>query len=110
MPFNSRKSTSPRTTTLFAFGLLFERPRYILPLGILSHILLLVCNIQAFVTFPVSAGLIQARDLSLSLEYTDAGYWIAFALLLVHLALFTTTELAVRKLARHTVEHKNTEN
>ena len=30
------------STTLFALALLFERPQYMLPLGILSHILLLV--------------------------------------------------------------------
>ena len=94
-------------TTVFAFGLLFERPQFILPLGILSHVSLLVCSIIAFVRFPVNAGLADAKDLAISFEYAEIGYWVAIALILVHLALFNTTELAVRKLARHNAE-KNT--
>ncbi len=88
-------------TTLFAFALLFERPHFILPFGILSHLLLLGFSMYAFFTFPVSAGFVSKPAISVSLDAASAGFWVGIALQLAHLALFSTTELAVRKLARH---------
>ena len=88
-------------TTLFAFALLFERPHFILPLGILSHLLLVGFSMYAFLTFPVSAGLASEQTIAVSLDAAGVGFWVGIALHLAHLALFTTTELTVRKLARH---------
>ena len=88
------------STTLFGFALMFERPRYMLPLGIFSHLLLLAFLIRAFVSFPVTSGIVATCDLALSLEAARPTYWLGIALLIVHLALFTTTEIAVQKLAK----------
>ncbi len=90
------------STTLFGFALMFERPRYMLPLGILSHVLLLASLLNSFVNFPLLSGIASARDLSLSLELARPTFWLGAALLIVHLALFTTTEIAVQKLSRQT--------
>ena len=90
------------STTLFAFALMFERPRYMLPFGIFSHLLLLTFLLNCFVSFPVITDIAAARDLSISLAFVCPAYWVGLALLLVHLALFTTTELAVQKLSRQT--------
>ena len=87
-------------TTLYALGLLFDRIRYILPLGILSHLLLLGFSVYAFFAFPVNAGISPEYAFSVSIDHTTAVFWVGLALQLTDLALFTTTELAVRKLAR----------
>lgn len=91
------------STSLFALALLFERVRYMLPLGIFSHLLLTVCIVYHFVNFPMSAEITGERDLSLSLETAEPMLWISFALHLFHLILFTTTELAMQRL--HTSVH-----
>ena len=88
-------------TTLFAFALLFEHPGYILPLGISSHLLLLAFFANAFLSFPVISGMSDAYDLSLSFSAAGSTFWIAVVLLTVHLGLFTTTEIAVRRLIKH---------
>ena len=88
------------STTLFGFALMFERPRYMLPLGILSHVLLLTFFLNCFINFPQLSGIAAARDLSLSLEVVRPSFWLGIALSTVHLALFTTTEIAVQKLSR----------
>ncbi len=94
------------STTLFGFALMFERPRYLLPLGIFSHVLLLGFFCHCFVAFPVTAGLATAHDLSLSLALARPTFWVGSALLLAHLTLFTTTEIAVQKLAQQSATQK----
>ena len=96
------------STCLFAFALLFERVRYMLPLGIFSHLLLAVSILLVFVNFPVAAGYTAARDLSMSLAATRPMFWIAVALPLLHMALFTTTEIAMQKLSRQTSSVQDT--
>jgi len=98
------------STTLFAFALMFERPRYMLPLGILSHVLLLVFLLNSFISFPIITGITTVRDLSLSLEMVRPAYWLGLALLLVHLTLFTTTEIAMQRLARQTAAQNASNN
>ena len=88
------------STMLFAFALMFERPQYMLPLGILSHLVLLAFLLNCFISFPVVTGISDARDLSLSLDSVRPLYWLSLILLPVHLTLFTTTEIAVQKLTR----------
>ena len=88
------------STTLFALALLFERPRYMLPFGIFSHILLLAFLIKSFITFPVFSGIAPTHDLRISLDLARPAFWIGLALLPTHLTLFTTTEIAVQKLSR----------
>ena len=88
------------STTLFGFALMFERPRYMLPLGIFSHVLLLAFFLSTFVNFPKFSGISTMCDLSLSLEAARPALWLGIALSTVHLALFTTTEIAVQKLSR----------
>ena len=94
------------STTLFGFALMFERPRYMLPLGILSHILLLGFFLHCFVNFSVISGLTLTRDLTLSLALARPAFWIAVTLALLHLALFTTTEIAVQKLTQQSTAQK----
>ena len=87
-------------TTLFAFALLFERPQFILPLGILSHLLLLAFLFNSFLCFPVISSEPESMDLAESFRAVRPAFWISFGLLLFHMALFTTTEIAVRKLKK----------
>ena len=94
------------STTLFGFALMFERPRYMLPLGIFSHVLLLGFFLYCFVNFSVISGLALARDLSMSFELARPAFWIAVALILLHLTLFTTTEIAVQKLTQQSTAQK----
>ena len=98
------------STTLFGFALMFERPRYMLPIGILSHILLLAFFVNSFVTIPVVSGLSTVRDLSLSLALARPSFWLGNALALIHLVLFTTTEIAVQKLTRQSATQNQTDN
>ena len=98
------------STTLFGFALMFERPRYMLPLGILSHVLLLAFFLNSFINFPMLSGIAAARDLSLSLAVVRPSFWIGIALLVAHLALFTTTEIAVQRLSRQSASRHNTNN
>ena len=86
--------------TLYAFALLFDRFRHVLSLGVLAHGLLLAACLTCVFSFPRLSGTAGARDLHLSLEATEPGYWISLALLLVHLILFTTTEVAVQRLSQ----------
>ena len=51
------------STSLFAFALLFERIRYVLPIGILSHILLTIHLTLNFVNFPMTAGFSAERSI-----------------------------------------------
>ena len=97
-------------TTLFAFALLFERPRYMLPLGISSHLLLLAFLVNAFLSFPVAAGCSETYALSLSFDSACTAFWIAFALLIVHLGLFTTTEIAVQNFTKQSAAQRNSSN
>ena len=96
------------STTLFAFALMFERPRYILPLGISSHVLLLVFLLNAFWSFPVLCDLAPERDLLMSLAWVCPAYWVGLALTFTHLTLFTTTEIAVQKLTSAVQNPPNT--
>ena len=96
------------STTLFGFALMFERPRYMLPLGIFSHVLLLAFILNSFINFPMLSGIAAARDLTLSLEVVRPSFWLGTALTTVHLALFTTTEIAVQKLSRQSASQQNT--
>jgi len=89
------------STSLFAFALLFERMRYMLPLGIFSHLLLTFFIVYCFVSFPLTSGLSFEYMLSLSFEAACPMFWVSFALHLFHLALFTTTEIAMQKLTKH---------
>ena len=89
------------STSLFALALLFERARYMLPTGIISHLLLTVHMIFALIDFPVLSGTASQRLLSLSLEAVCPMFWVALALHLFHLAIFTTTEIAMQKLTKH---------
>ena len=98
------------STTMFGFALMFERPRYMLPIGILSHVLLLAFFVNSFVNFPMISGIAAARDLALSLTLVCPAFWVGSTLALVHLTLFTTTEIAVQKLTRHSNAQNNTKN
>ena len=91
------------STSMFAFALLFERIRYMLPIGILSHILLTINITANFLNFPVPAGISAERSFAISLEATCPMFWISTALHLFHLALFTTTEIAMQNLSKKTV-------
>ena len=88
------------STSLFAFALMFERAHYMLPLGISSHLLLLGFSLNNFFSFSVITGISDARNLSLSMDAVRPMYWVALSLMLFHLALFTTTELAMQRLTR----------
>ena len=88
------------STSLFAFALMFERARYMLPLGIGSHLLLLGFSLNNLISFPLISGVAAARDLSLSMDAVRPMYWVALSLMVLHLALFTTTELAMQRLTR----------
>ena len=90
------------STSLFAFALLFERIRYMLPIGILSHILLTISITATLVNFPVIVGISTERSISLSLDATCPMFWVGTVLHLFHLALFTTTEIAMQNLSRQT--------
>ncbi len=87
-------------TSLFAFALMFERARYMLPLGITSHLLLIGFSLNCLISFPVIVGIAAARDWSVSLDAVRPVYWVALGLILFHLALFTTTEIAMQKLTK----------
>ena len=95
------------STTLFGFALMFERPRYVLPLGIFSHVLLLIFFISCFFSLPTAADIVSAHDLSLSLEMTRPAFWIGNISAFLHLALFTTTEIAVQKLTKQSTLQNN---
>ena len=88
------------STCLFGFALLFERIRYMLPIGIFSHLILTVFIVNCLVNFPVLAGLSSTHDLSLSLEAACPMFWVGFALHLFHMTLFSTTEIAMQKLTK----------
>ena len=64
------------STSLFAFALLFERIRYVLPIGIFSHILLTINITANLVNFPVTAGLSSERSIALSLDAACPKVWI----------------------------------
>ena len=91
------------STSLFAFALLFERIRYVLPIGILSHILLTIHLTLNFVNFPMTAGFSAERSISASLEAACPMFWVSAALQLFHLALFTTTEIAMQNLTKQSI-------
>ena len=91
------------STFLFAFALLFERIRYVLPIGILSHILLTIHLTLHFVNFPMTAGFSAERSISASLEMACPMFWVSAALQLFHLALFTTTEIAMQNLTKQSI-------
>ena len=91
------------STSLFAFALLFERIRYVLPIGILSHILLTIHLTLNFVNFPMIAGFSAEHSISASLETACPMFWVSAALQLFHLALFTTTEIAMQNLTKQSI-------
>lgn len=84
---------------LYAFALLFDRFRHVLSLGIAAHVLLLAAWLNSLVSFPLLSGAGAERDLAMSMGAVQPGYWVSLALGAVHLALFTTTEIAVRRLS-----------
>lgn len=86
------------STSLFALALLFERVTYVLPLGIFSHLLLSAFMVYNFIRFPIHAGLSATRDLSFCVDAAEPMLWVSFVLHLFHLALFTTTEIAMQRL------------
>ena len=90
------------STSLFAFALLFERVRYMLPLGILSHILLTITLTVNFINFPLTAELSAERSIASSLGAACPMFWVSVALHLFHLTLFTTTEIAMQNLSKQT--------
>ena len=95
------------STSLFAFALMFERARYMFPLGITSHLLLVGFALNCLVNFPVISGIASARNWSCSLDAVRPIYWVALGLLLFHLVLFTTTEIAMQKLTRIPLSEKS---
>ena len=86
------------STSLFALALLFEHARYTLPVGIFSHLLLIVVFLYRFANFSLFAGISTVRDWSISANAANLSYWISLALVVFHLTLFTSTEIAVQKL------------
>ena len=90
------------STSMFAFALLFERIRYILPIGILSHILLTISIAVNFFNFPVIAGVSGEHSITTSLDTSCPMFWVSAALHLFHLAIFTTTEIAMQNLSKKT--------
>lgn len=88
-------------TILYALALLVSDFKYILVVGILAHVILVGSCLNCFFSFPLLAGVADARDLSLSLSAARPLYWVSLALELGHLALFTTTETAYQRLKKH---------
>ena len=89
-------------TMLFAFALFFSGFQLRLALGILAHLIVLLAVLNGFFSFPLLANIAAERDLSLSLSAAQPAYWIGLVLSVLHLAMFTTTEIAVRKLSGQT--------
>ena len=86
------------SSSLFALALLFEHARYTLPVGIISHLLLMGFFFYRFANFPLIAGISTVRDWSMSADAANLSYWISLALVVFHLTLFASTEIAVQKL------------
>ena len=97
------------STSMFAFALLFERMRYILPIGILSHILLTINTVANFLKFPVTAGISTELGFTDSLDASCPMLWVSAVLHLLHLTLFTTTEIAMQSLSRKTTTSEQSE-
>jgi len=85
---------------VFAFALLFANFKYTLTVGILAHLLLLAVCLNCFFSFPALTGLAEQRDLACSLSAARPVYWVSLALEFIHLALFTTTEIAYQQLKK----------
>ena len=85
---------------IFAFALLFANFKYSLTLGIIAHLMLLAVCLNCFFNFSTLTGLAAERDLACSLEAVRPLYWVSLALEFVHLALFTTTEIAYQQLKK----------
>ena len=80
-------------TGLYLWALHAGRCRRVLLLGGLAHGALLLGYLLAFFTFSPAA-----QGLSDRLDAAQAGFWVGLALLAAHLALFVTTETAIRRL------------
>ena len=87
---------------LFAFALFFSGFQFRLTLGILAHLIVLVAVLNSFFSFPLLVDISPQRNLALSLSDAQPAYWIDLILSVLHLAMFTTTEIAVRKLSEQT--------
>ena len=85
---------------LYAFALLFQHFVPLLVIGILAHLLLIADCLNCFFNFTVLTNMTQQRDLAFSLSSVHPFYWVSLGLIVAHLALFTTTELAVRRLKK----------
>jgi len=82
----------------FALALLFGSFRYRLILGIIAHVLLLGACLNCLLSFPLISCIMSERDVAFSVSAAQPMYWISLALEFIHLALFTTTEIAVQRL------------
>ena len=85
---------------LYAFALLFQHFGHVLAIGILAHILLLADCLNCFCSFTLLTNMAEHRDLAFSLEAAHPFYWVSVGLLVLHLTLFTTTEIAVQRLKK----------
>ena len=85
-------------TIIYAFALLVNDFKHILAVGILAHLILLASCLNCFFSFPILANIAGERDLAFSLAAARPLYWISLALEFIHLALFTTTEIAYQRL------------
>jgi len=85
---------------LYAFALLFQHFGHVLTIGILAHLLLLADCLNCFFNFTVLTNMAEHRDISFSLEAVHPFYWVSLGLIVLHLALFTTTEIAVQRLKK----------
>lgn len=85
---------------LYAFALLFQHFGRVLTLGILAHLLLLGDCLNCFFNFVVLTNMSEHRDLAMSMGAVRPLYWVSLGLIVLHLALFTTTEIAVQRLKK----------
>ena len=86
---------------LYAFALLFDRFGYVLIIGILAHLTLLCDCLNCFFNFTVLTNMAEHRDIPFSVDAARPFYWVSLGLIILHLALFTTTEIAVQRLKKH---------
>lgn len=86
---------------LYAFALLFHYFGHVLGIGIAAHLLLIGDCLNCFFNFTVLTNMAEHRDLVFSLSAVRPFYWVSLGLMVAHLALFTTTEIAVQRLKKN---------
>ena len=89
--------------SLYAMALLFDRLKNVLSLGITAHGILLAGYINSLLWMP---HLTDCDGISGSISAAKPMFWISLGLLLVHVTIFTTTEVLMQRISKEQKKHK----